>query len=172
MRALTFAAVGLVLGLGSPASAREPAGKGAIHSFSFSRGGLKSRSFRAEFGPNGKVSLSTNVAVVVPNFLTMRNLVLYDRTRQVRVSPELSSALQALQQQATAAGVGSMQTHRYKPQRGDRARPILHWQAPGSVISNIETARGPGLGKIAPASASVRATYRAATLVEQLARSR
>ena len=98
--------------------------------------------------------------------------MLYDRTRQVRVSPELSSALRALRRQASVAGVGSMQTHRYKPRRGARTRPILHWQAPGSIISNIETARGPAQGKIAPASPAVRATYRAATLVEQLARGR
>lgn len=168
------AVVGLGLGLVAterPACAK-PGSGGSKLSFSQRRAGflgVGTRSFQAQYRADGTPkSLTTNFSVVVPNFLTMRNMVLYNRSRTVPLTKPLTAALGTLRATATQAGVGRMQTTR--PKRGQR--PIVHWQAPGSFLSNIQVVGSPAIGGIKPASTQVGATLRAATKVQRLARGR
>jgi hypothetical protein len=171
-----FLAAVVGLGLGLVAAERRacarPGSKASTLSFSKSRAGflgVGTRSFQAQYRADGTPkSLTTNFSVVVPNFLTMRNMVLYDRSRTVPLTKPLKAALSTLRATASRAGVGRMQTSR--PRRGKR--PIVHWQGPDSFLSNIEVVGGPAIGGIKPASAQVGATLRAATKVQRLARGR
>jgi hypothetical protein len=161
-----------LLSLGLCSVSADARTRGAKRSVSFSQGrlgplGFGRRSYRATFKADGTpASLSVNRSVVVPNYLKMRNAVLFDRTREVRLTPKLSRALRQLGAASGKAGVGNIFYD--KPRRN--ARPIVHWQRPGSFNSNIEVIGGRAIGGIKPAGQAVGATYDAVTQVQRAAR--